>query len=229
MRRRALAYRHAAASLDLPFGNIIHQYDFDGDSTDAVGNLDGTDTNMSYGAGVGDNLAAIFDGTGYVVIPGNISGSNPEFSYSLMTKLNADTSNQRIFAFSNTNDGFILIEYNAGGTSRIKTRVYQNPSSPALLDFEKTGITQTDWIHIIITIDKDLEASVYYNGILHSTQSITTNTLGVSPFRNVIGASRTYLLKSDGYMTALKSWDVILTSDEALDLATAELAGIKVN
>lgn len=221
-------YRHAGAYHPLPTGNITHQYDFDGDSTDAVGSKDGTDTNMTYGAGVGDNLAAIFDGTAYILLPSDMSGAVAEFTYSCLIQGNTTTTQYRFWTFDYPNDGWVMFSLNAA-TSRIQVAVRRDNSTTIVLNSD--SYTTTDWHHVCVTIDRDGAVILYIDGteIGNDTISPSSNLGNLGTSTNVFGSARNFTLKLNGKMAACKVWDVILNSDEVGSLATQELAGIKVN
>ena len=223
-------YRYASAALDLPFGNIIHQYDFDGDSTDAVGTKDGTDTNMTYSTGLGDNKSAVFDGTAYIDMPIGMTGAAAEFTYSCLIKSNNSTTESRFWTFDYPNDGWVVFRVNpAGVSSRVDCVVRRTNSTNIIINSD--SYTVTNWNHFTVTIDRDGAVYFYMNGteIGNDTISPSTNLGNLGSNKNVFGAARNFTLKLNGEMAACKVWDAILTPTEVSTLATAELAGTKVN
>jgi len=223
-------YRYVSGGLDLPLGNIIHQYDFDGDSTDAVGSKDGTDTNMTYSTGLGDNKSAVFDGTAYIDLPNDMSSAAPEFTYSCLVKSNNTSTEGRCWTFDYTNDGFVTFRVNPLGVSnRVDVAVRRSNATTIIINSD--SYTVSNWNHFAVTIDRDGAVIFYMNGtsIGSDTISPSTNLGTLGTLTNVFGADRNYGRRLDGEIAACKVWDAILTPTEASTLATAELAGTKVN
>ena len=76
--------RRVLGRLDLPYSNLTHAYQFDGNSNDAIGSLHGTDINVIYGTAVGANKAAIFAGDGYIDLPQGLRAGASNFTISFI-------------------------------------------------------------------------------------------------------------------------------------------------
>lgn len=217
--------------LNLPLSAIVAQYDFDGNSNDSVGGFNGIDTNMSYSTGLGSNKSAVFNGTNsHIELPANIITNFSPLTLSALVKGDTSTGQQRFIVFNNnTVSGnqmpFMAIELNRSGSNNVSF-VFISSSGTIVQTF---SMTVTNWNHVALTASNNGNVAFYINGTQQFTTSIGTYS-SVSVPANILGSNRRVNgLFYDGELSALKVWNQELTSDKTSMLATAELAGQKIN
>jgi len=225
-------YRQSIANqggVVLPLGNIIHQYDFNGNSNDALGSNNGTDTGVNYLTGLGDNKSVEFStAPSYVDFPsGMLAGDGNNCTISMLIKSDTNSASSRIFSFDKQHDGYVSVWLNTGANDRVSVTIKTFTNSQTTVVMDSASVMT--WNHVTITISQSNEWKVYYNGSLEHTVPVTGNLQFINNVFNVIGSARNHTLNADGQMAALKFWDVILSNDEVNSLSTQELAGIKVN
>lgn len=248
--RRSLLFKKTTTSPSYPLGNIISEWKFEGNVIDTVGSNNGTATNLSYVAGLVGQAGDFTGGTNsQVLIPddntlsfGDGSTDSP-FSISFLYKLDVNNTNNFIFkgdtSTATTREYVIQYAPSSGGKMSI---IFYDGNLSHYIRAYTTGniplgtIYLGQWVHFVITYDGSGTSSgikLYFQGEERSMSYSSAGTYvamenTATPLS--IGKNPHNTNNSlNGYMDCLRFWDKELTSDEALDIATAELAGIDIN
>jgi len=137
-------------------------YRFEGNSNDAKGTNNGTDANMTYGAGTGKfGQGAIFNGTSSTItIPSATAINVSVFTYTFWLYADATPNNCGIFCSTSADSPSIKTSSNLLSLTKLNT---------ADIKYAATTVSTSAWTHWAITYDASGNAKWYYNGELNSS------------------------------------------------------------
>ena len=192
--------------------SLTAYYAFEGDSSDSLGNYDGTDTDITNGLSYGHIEKGVdFNGTTSKIVTG-ASFATGASNKSMSFWFDSDSSTDRgwIVAGGTDNDGeafgvFIQNDdliFHGNGASYDMTVI--------------TGITQDTYTHVVVTYDGTTIKS-YINGSAGPTKTATLNTTGTGIW---FGERKNSDVDGwfDGQADEIGIWSKELTSSEVTEL-----------
>jgi hypothetical protein len=197
--------------------NLVSYWKLDGNSNDAVGSNNGSDSNITYNTSYGIiNQGALFNGTsGSIVIGSGLNSVMDSSAWSIS------------FWFNPTSGyaGFIMANDNNTGVRQFD--IYSNVNGSHPLEFDNAGanklsglgtnITAGAWQFYVLTYDGTTLSS-YRNGVLDATNTMSalpTSTNGIYFGNRQYSSSRSWY-KGDEDEIGL--WSRALTSTEVSTL-----------
>src|SRR3569833_2108575 len=159
--------------------NLVSCWKLDGNSNDAVGSNNGTDSSVTYNSGNGKIVqgAGVTGSTSGITVARNATLEAAEFSASAWFKVTSDFSNFIILAknYTNTNtDPFMSYEIRTTSTTAI--RYDGNQAGVASnVSFSVPTMVAGTFYHVAFTISVET-LSMYFNGDLVGQQSRTAPT-----------------------------------------------------
>ena len=220
--------------------NIISEYKLNTDSLDFVGTNNGTDTSISYVAGLVDDCADFTAGvtSNIDVGSGLVFGdgvTDVPFSVSFAVKLNVVNTVQMLLAKNNT--AGTIFEYRSFFVNNILYfDLYDLINGDRLRINTTLSIVASTWYHLTLTYDGsslNTGMEMYLDGNLQTpTRSVSGTYVAMQNTGEplLFGKRPQDTTQSlNGYMDCIAFWDKELTATEVLYIATDELNGTDIN
>jgi hypothetical protein len=225
-----------------PLGNIISEWKVNSNSLDTIGANDGTDTSISYVAGLIGNCADFTAGTSsQISVADNESLSfgdgitDSPFSISFSVK------------FATVGNAVFLAKIGSTAATLREYQVFYNAGSFfwRLIDQSSGGFIEDKliftasaaiWYHFTLTYNgsgSNTGLKTYKDGVLQSTTKTLSGTYTAMEkwtapvLLGKTAPNTTFSL--NGYMDAVRLWDKELSASEVSSIAADELAGIDIN
>lgn len=170
--------------------NIKYYYKMDGNSNDATGTVNGTDTSMSYASADGKiNQGGHFSGSGYVQLSDVSLGITTGFTITAWVKTNTVTNTPQIlnrdsFSGPSCRDWQFYIS-TAGKVGFIRF----NSTPSVVTNFQSTGtVNDNNWHFVCAVFDNAVGSKIYIDGSQDGSDSVTTNNNDATGVTPVIGA-----------------------------------------
>jgi len=220
-------------SLSPLYSNLLSAWPLNGNSNDAKGSNNGTDTNVTYGAGL-HGQCALFDGTAYIQFA-NTPQINSVSAFSIVGRIfisSADLSLSPTFYSKATysTDDHSLCRIITGGEVEWFVWTGVNDGAGNKIITSGAGITVGAWYHVGLVFDGTLtggtnKAKVYVNGVLQTSaetgtipNTTTSATTGIS-----LGVLRTAVAQFNiltGKLEDVYLWNRAITQSEMTSLQT---------
>lgn len=162
---------------------VADYYKMEGDSNDAWGTNNGTDTSLTYGTSYGKvNEGASFNGTSSKISLGTITASNTNFTFAAWINTSVfDSSGRRVISFNGDN---FIIDIQASGVIQAN---YWNGST--YFTINASGYSTGTW-YFVVYIASGNSQKLYINNTLAGSATATLPTLS-SFTTNYIGSAGT--------------------------------------
>jgi hypothetical protein len=221
----------------IPLSSIISEYKFNNNTLDTVGNNNGTSQGLTYVTGIVDEAADLSSGGATVPDSTDLrftdGVSDLPFSISVMVYNNDINNSQNIVdkGIGSTNLAYQLRwrRGNAGFEFTLQTDVR---SKRITIVYGATPIVLGgQWYSLIVTYDGSQLVSgmkMYIDGLLVSANQEVSS----SPYTGMNGYTEPVSIgmsSSDVAVDCLRFWDAVLSSEQAYEIATKELAGVDIN
>ena len=214
-----------------PKTGLISYYKLDGNSNDAHGSNNGTDTSMSYSAGKINNAGSFNGSSSYINLPSDISKifeGTKNYTLSFWIKSSRQSDSDFIFnSITSTSSQYnyrnLMVFYN---NNKIQIGRYDNSSADVVVP--TSSFTIGTWYYITITYDGSY-LKVYVNGS-YDNQVASTKSASSGGYANIGsliqgGLRQTYY---SGLIDEVGIWSRALTSDEITKLYNSG-AGLAYN
>jgi hypothetical protein len=211
-----------------PRDGLVAYYKLDGNSNDAHGSNNGTDSGITYNASYGKiGQGALGNGTSYTSIPSqaafNLQSSFTLLSWVYLTSYGKSTSyEEQIIAKDNLTSGnrcfSFIVRGPADSGNKGKLRFCYNP----ILDtsvFSTGVIPLNTWTQVAL-VSTAGTYTFYINGVASGSGStnITPVYQGIAPLSLRSGYNSQYVESMIGYQDEVGIWSRALTSDEITQL-----------
>jgi len=193
---------------------LVAHYTFDGNYNDSSGNannpiiLDGSPALVAgkYGSALGLN------GTNQdVMLPAGMMASATNFTFAAWVYWHGGVAWQRIFDFGNDTTSYMFLTPNSGsGTLRF---VITTNGAGGEQIIETAPLASNQWIHVAVTCT-GIAGSLYTNGVLAASGSLSLNPALFNPALNYLGESQ---YAGDPYFTG--ALDEVLVANYAMSAA----------
>ena len=202
---------------------LLAYYDFDSDASDASGNAnDGTlYGSPSFGTGKYGFGSLSLSGSGqYAMLPAELMVGVTNFTIAAWVYWDGGDGWQRIFDFGNGTDEYMFLTPDTGG-GVMRFAMLSSEASEQTLD--TTALPSGSWQHVAVTREGNT-VSLYTNGVLAASASMTIAPADFAPVLNYLGDSQWSADPTfDGRMDELYIYNAALSGDEVAGLMNDEL------
>ena len=218
------------ATSSIPLANILSEYKFENNVLDTVGANDGTATDITYLAGLVGQTGK-FNGTSSYVDLGTktLFGGKTSVSISFLYKSDVFsplTTTILYGAWTAPLDDRALI-IRVVPSQGLQFYTYTADGQVGGQISSAYGITS--WQHFVLTYDGAF-MRCYKNGVKSATELAQTGAIQIPTTTNErIGDDGGQDGFGDCRMDCVRIWDITLNDAQALEIATAELAGTDIN
>ena len=202
---------------------LVAHYEFDGNTADSIGDFDGGATGLPiYVNGTIADAVNLDGADDYITLPSNVANYD---DITIATWVNWDGGDdwQRIFDFGNNTTEYMFLSPRSGGdTLRFAITTGSNGGEQIL---ESTPLLTRRWIHVAVTLDGDV-GTLYVDGALVDTATITLNPTDFAPTQNYIGESQWNDPLFDGRVDDFRIYNYALSEGDVANLALSGSAAL---
>ena len=213
-------YNYALNSTEIAdLAGMIAHYVFDSDADDSSGHNNDIVATGSPEYSVGRiDQSIVLDGVDdYLTLPTDIANYD-DITIATWVRWNGGNDWQRIFDFgNNTTEYLYMTPLTNRDTLCFGITITSNGSGIQLL--ESTPLPTGEWVHVAVTLNGDI-GTMYVNGSVVDSETITLNPTDFNPLYNYIGESQWNDPLFDGQIDDFRIYNYALSSTEIVDLAS---------
>ncbi len=189
---------------------------FEDNTTDSLGNFDGTATGSPAYQAAQFGQAIVLDGSDdYVALPAG-AASYHDITIATWVNWNGGGNWQRIFDFGNDTSHYLYLTPNNGSGMRFGIK---NGGGDQQLN--TSALATGQWVHLAVTLEGDT-GTLYVNGAVANTNTgMTLNPDDFDPTKNYIGKSQFSDPLFNGQIDDFRIYNQALSASQVADLAAA--------